>query len=64
MNKIKSDWCSCLKTDTTERLIHISIDGVPLINFDPFYTIQEWWVDSTRSHRYHVSKHAATSDSS
>ncbi len=55
MNRVKTDWRSCLKSETLEKLMRISIDGVPLESFDPLRSIQEWWVDGTRSRRPNVS---------
>ena len=32
MKRVKTDWRLCLKTETLEKLLHISIKGVPLEN--------------------------------
>ena len=55
MKRVKTDWRSCLKSQTLEKLMHISIDGVPLKDFDPLRAIQDWWADGTRTRRPNVS---------
>ena len=38
MNRIKTDWCFCLNTETMERLImRISVDDIPIGDFDPHH---------------------------
>ena len=40
-----------------ERLMHMSVDGIPISDFDPHHAIEEWWSDTTRSRQPYASKH-------
>ena len=43
MRRIKRDWRSSLSKDTLDHLMRISVDGLPLAQFDPTLAAQRFF---------------------
>ena len=43
MKRIKSDWRSCLNTDTLDDLLRISLSGVSVHDYDTVRAVNQWW---------------------
>jgi len=50
-NRIKNDSRSCLGGQTLEELMHISLEGPSLSEFDPDSAVKEWFKSSKRPRR-------------
>ena len=50
MRRIKSDWRSSLSEDTLDHFMRISVDSLPLAQFDPTLAVQRFFSTSRRPH--------------
>ncbi len=50
MRRIKSDWRSSLSEDTLDHLMRISVDGLPLAQFDATLAVQRFFSTLRRPH--------------
>lgn len=51
MKHIKSDWRSCLNTDTLDDLLRISLSGVSVCDYDTVRAVNQWWNSAERARR-------------
>ena len=51
MEKIKSDWRSCLSVDILDCLIRVTAEGPPVSEFDPLPALKSWWNSGPRERR-------------
>ena len=50
VRRIKSDWRSSFSEDTLDHLMRISVDGLPLAQFDPTLAVQRFFSTPRRPH--------------
>ena len=55
MEKIKSDWRSCLSVDILDCLMWVATEGPSVSDFDPHPALKSWWNSGPRTRHLNVN---------